>query len=170
MLPGSIALQHEPQLQFNKSLTLEDSVNALNSGTIFGKLVERVSAQYTCNTGYSECAYDPSRCCPTGNSCCGNGYCASSGDVCCDVGTCPSGYKCCSSGNCAPTDGDCCDDGYYCAAGKQCSTVQGKRVCCPASGCSGETTSANIASTIQATQTASSALSTGSQSTCSSTS
>lgn len=131
----SSALKNEPQLRFNATLKMAHPAT-LNARDLF-HLVDRTSSYYSCDPGYSECAYDASRCCPTGTSCCGNGYCADPGDVCCTSGTCPSGWNCCGD-NCSPVGGECCSDGHYCMPGNRCRIWDGLKVCCPTSGCVGE--------------------------------
>lgn len=142
-------LKDEPQLRSNATLKLAGT-GSLDTRDLFG-LVDRASSYYTCNPGYSECSYDSSRCCPTGNSCCGNGYCADPGDTCCTMGTCPSGWNCCGNdGTCSPKGGECCSGGYYCQAGMQCRVWRGEKVCCPSSGCVGENDSGNLGNTVTA--------------------
>ncbi|CEO60017.1 hypothetical protein PMG11_04661 [Penicillium brasilianum] len=138
----------EPQQLYNTSLHISQE-GILNTRDLFG-LEPRA---YTCRSGYSECAYDTSRCCPSGTSCCGTGYCADPGDTCCTTGgTCPSGWNCCGDA-CSPVDGECCNGGYYCRAGKHCRIYNGEKVCCPSSGCSGESDSGSLGGTVTAVAT-----------------
>ncbi|KAJ5086773.1 hypothetical protein NUU61_008080 [Penicillium alfredii] len=143
--------EDEPQLQSNTSIKLTSNA-ALNARGLFG-LVDRA---YTCSTGYSACAYDSTRCCPSTGRCCGSGYCAEGAEVCCSSGTCREGWNCCGSGNCAPKGGECCSDGFYCRAGKECRVWRGRKVCCLKSGCIGEYDSAEtgtVTGTEAATET-----------------
>ncbi|KAJ5082757.1 hypothetical protein N7532_011800 [Penicillium argentinense] len=126
------ALKNEERLSYNASIH-EASFGTLSTRDLFG-LNRRA---YECRAGYSECAYDSSRCCPSTGGCCGNGYCADSDEVCCTGGTCPSGWNCCGTDNCSPKDGECCSDGKYCLAGYKCMINNGRKVCCPSSGCLG---------------------------------
>jgi hypothetical protein len=145
-------VQDEPQRRQNATLEQTDSTNALLTRNIFSPLIRRTPTSYTCETGYSACAYDTSLCCPNGYSCCPNGYCVVPGGQCCTTGTCPSNWECCEGGNtCSPIGGECCNDGYYCLPGKRCRTWQGKRVCCPSSGCAGEVDNGDLGSTLLAT-------------------
>lgn len=142
------ATADEPQQMYNTSLHIPQE-GILNTRDLFG-LEPRA---YTCRSGYSECAYDTSRCCPSGTSCCGTGYCADPGDTCCTTGgTCPSGWNCCGDA-CSPVDGECCNGGYYCRAGKHCRIYNGEKVCCPSSGCSGESDSGSLGGTVTAVAT-----------------
>ncbi|KAJ5168135.1 uncharacterized protein N7482_003729 [Penicillium canariense] len=142
------AIQDEAQQLWNATLNIAQ-VGSLNTRDLFG-LEPRA---YECRTGYSECAYDTSRCCATGTSCCGNGYCADPGDTCCTSGTCPSGWNCCGdNGYCSPVGGECCNGGYYCRAGKHCRIYNGEKVCCPSSGCAGEYDSGSLGSTVTAVE------------------
>ncbi|KAL2005608.1 hypothetical protein VTN00DRAFT_10101 [Thermoascus crustaceus] len=111
------------------------SGNTLNVRDLFGLEARQL---YECNPGYSECANDSGRCCPTGDRCCGNAYCAEMGDTCCQGGTCPSGWNCCGSDGCYPDGGECCSDGYYCDPGRKCRIFRGEKKCCLPSGCVGE--------------------------------
>lgn len=126
------AVKDEPQQLYNASMHIPQS-GLLGARDLFGL----EARQYTCNPGYAACAYDKSRCCPTGTSCCTTGYCADPGDTCCSSGTCPSGWNCCADA-CSPVGGECCNGGYYCNPGKHCRIWNGEKVCCPSSGCSGE--------------------------------
>ncbi|KAJ5505492.1 hypothetical protein PEX1_001920 [Penicillium expansum] len=127
--------ENEPQLLSNISLVNTDDIFSLYSENpnLNARALE-------CGIGYSECAYDTSRCCPIGGKCCGNGYCANIGETCCTGGgTCPVGFKCCDgTTGCAPLGGECCSGGYYCRAGKRCRVYKGEKVCCAYSGCIGE--------------------------------
>lgn len=147
-LATSKTLKNPPQLRTNA--TLHQASHALTSrNTEIFDLATR--DYYSCDPGWSSCAYDSSRCCPSDNTCCGNGYCADPGDVCCAVGTCPSGWNCCGNeGYCSPVDGECCSDGYYCFAGTHCRLWEGERVCCPESGCLGVGDGGELGSTISA--------------------
>lgn len=127
--------QNEPQLFSNISL-----INKDDGFSVFNENPSLNARALECGIGYSQCAYDTSRCCPLGGKCCGNGYCATIGQTCCTGGgTCPIGYKCCEGNTgCAPLGGECCSGGYYCPAGKQCRVYDGEKVCCPYTGCVGE--------------------------------
>jgi hypothetical protein len=143
------ALKNEERLSYNASRR-EASMGMLSTRDLFG-LDKRA---WECNPGYTECAYDSSRCCPTTGRCCGTGYCADSDEVCCTVGgTCPSGYNCCGTSNCSPKSGECCSDGRYCLAGYKCMIQFGKGVCCPKSGCIGSDNSGDASSGSSATET-----------------
>ncbi|KAJ5700559.1 hypothetical protein N7536_003572 [Penicillium majusculum] len=126
--------KNEPQLLSNVSLNTDDGFS------LFSENPSLNARALECSIGYSECAYDTTRCCPSSGKCCGNGYCADIGDTCCTGGgTCPIGYKCCDgTRGCAPLGGECCSGGYYCRAGKKCRIYDGEKVCCPLSGCIGE--------------------------------
>ncbi|OQE15791.1 hypothetical protein PENFLA_c030G09528 [Penicillium flavigenum] len=128
----STSTEDSPQLFTNMTLTTDDIFS------LFDTPLNTRDLQ--CRAGYSQCAYNSRRCCPTGGKCCGNGYCADAGETCCTGGgTCRVGYKCCAgSTGCAPSDGQCCTGGYYCPAGKTCRIYNGRKVCCPLTGCSGE--------------------------------
>jgi hypothetical protein len=128
--------EDEPRLYSNISINTDTQGFSFSENPDLG-----LSARaYVCSVGYTECAYDTTRCCPIGGSCCGNGYCADIGETCCTGGgTCRSGYKCCAGQQgCAPLGAECCSDGTYCRAGKRCRTYLGKKICCAASGCVGE--------------------------------
>lgn len=94
---------------------------------------------WVCDPGYSSCPNDAGKCCPTGDKCCGTGYCASVGDVCCPIkGSCPAGWGCCGANNCYPKGGECCSDGTHCKPGRECRIYKGVKKCCLLSGCVGE--------------------------------
>jgi len=142
-------LVNEERLSYNASIE-EASIGALSTRDLFG-LDKRA---YECSIGYSSCAYDSSLCCPSAKRCCGTGYCAYPNEVCCaDRGTCPIGYNCCGTNNCSPKDGECCSDGKYCRAGYKCMIYNGRRVCCPNSGCVGTYDSGDSSSGSTATDT-----------------
>jgi hypothetical protein len=148
----STDLDDEPRLYSNISLSADQGF----SENLDLNLAARA---YVCSVGYTECAYDSTRCCPIGGRCCGNGYCADIGETCCTGGgTCRVGYKCCGGQQgCAPIGAECCSDGTYCRAGKRCRTYRGKKVCCALSGCIGENDSGSDDSGVTAptlTQTA----------------
>ncbi|KAJ5779657.1 hypothetical protein N7457_007377 [Penicillium paradoxum] len=123
----------DPQLMSNVSLHTDSNPSFFSDNPLKPRALE-------CSIGYSECAYDTSKCCPLGDRCCGTGYCAEPGETCCtERGTCASGYKCCAGARgCAPIGGECCEGGYYCPAGKRCRLYKGRSVCCAPSGCIGE--------------------------------
>lgn len=148
-LATSKTLKNLPQLRTNATLHQAGQILTTSNTPNTPNLAPR--DYYTCSPGYSSCAYDSTRCCPSDNTCCGNGYCADPGDVCCTVGTCPSGWDCCGNeGYCSPVDGECCSDGYYCFAGTHCRIWDGERVCCPAGGCLGSSDEGELGSTISA--------------------
>jgi hypothetical protein len=138
----------EPQRRLNASLEQADLATALFARNTSSPLAKRS----TCRTGYSACDYDASRCCVTGYTCCSTGWCAAPGYVCCGAGACPSNWQCCGAINtCAPIGGECCSGGLYCLPGKQCRLWNGKRVCCPSSGCAGESSNGDLTSSLLAT-------------------
>ena len=144
--------QDEPQLLSNISISLDpDNLFSLplSSSTDNSTLNARA---LECGIGYSECAYDTSRCCRIGGKCCGNGYCASIGDTCCaSGGTCPLGYKCCGTTGCAPLGAQCCSGGTYCRIGRTCRIYKGEKVCCALTGCVGEYDGIGAGATLTAT-------------------
>lgn len=144
--------EDEPQLQYNASLFLAEpgTLNTRDSDTSGLDLFARAS-YYTCPSGYGSCNALSTRCCPTEDLCCSNGYCAKPGAKCCTIGTCPSGWNCCgNAGHCSPVGGECCSNGYYCKAGYHCRSRSGRIVCCPASGCVGEVGTGRIGNTVSA--------------------
>jgi hypothetical protein len=135
LLANIARTEDEPQLFSNITLHTD------NDFSVFAHNPNLDTRALECGIGYSECAYDSTRCCPVGGKCCGNGYCASIGEKCCTGGgTCPAGYKCCAgSRGCAPIGGECCAGGSYCPIGKKCRVYKGRKVCCSSVlGCAGE--------------------------------
>ncbi|KAJ5392184.1 hypothetical protein N7509_007674 [Penicillium cosmopolitanum] len=145
---GTLA-QDEPQRRLNETLILKEFPNALSAGDSSDPLFRRASDSLSCQAGYSLCEGE-AVCCPTGNTCCSNGYCTDPGYTCCTtlLGSCPNGWQCCADGGCAPLLGECCAGGLYCPAGKQCRTWKGEQTCCPSSGCSGENDTGGSESTL----------------------
>ncbi|KAJ6014497.1 hypothetical protein N7540_009088 [Penicillium herquei] len=140
------ALQNQPRLRSNATMNIGKSSKL--DGRSYSGLTERYF-YWECPSGYDECSTDTSVCCPTGNGCCENGYCADPGDTCCTLGTCPSGWDCCGNdGYCSPVDGECCEGGYYCNAGYQCKIWDGEELCCPDSGCIGSSNGDDLGSTV----------------------
>lgn len=145
--------QDEPQLLSNISISFDaDDIFSLPL-VLSGENSTLNTRALECKIGYSECAYDTSRCCRIGGKCCGNGYCASIGDTCCaGGGTCPLGYKCCGTTGCAPLGAQCCSGGYYCRVGRTCRIYRGEKVCCALTGCAGEYDGVAAGATLTATE------------------